>query len=55
MLFAEDKVYKDLSVCEVKADVTEKLRSQTVPGETAGSASGPEVEPSGGAVDEKLK
>ena len=34
LLFAEDKVYKDLSVCEVKAYVTEKLRNQTVLGET---------------------
>ena len=52
VLFAEDKVYKDLSVYEVKADVTATLRNQTMLGETAGSASGPEVEPSGGAVDE---
>ena len=36
VLFAEDKVYKDLSVCEVKADVTEKLRNQTVLEETTG-------------------
>ena len=52
VLFTEDKVYKDLSVCEVKANVTEKLRNQTVLGETARSASGPEVKPSIRAVDE---
>ena len=51
-VFAEDKIYKDLSVCEVKVDVTEKLRNQTVLGETTGSASEPEVEPSSGVVDE---
>ena len=52
MVFTKDKVYKDLNVYKVKSDDTAELRNQTVLGDPAGSASGPEVEASGGAIDE---
>ena len=49
MIFTEYKVYKDLNFCEVKAVDTAVL------GVRAGSASEPEVETSGGAVDETVE
>ena len=49
MVFTEDKVYKDLNFYEVKADDTAMLEVR------AGSASEPEVETSGGAVDETVE
>ena len=41
VVFTKDKVYKDLNVCEVKANYTEELRNQIVQEDPAGSTSGP--------------